>query len=52
MDNQMDLDVAVGNIKQHTRNFAKRQLTYLRHQLEPIWIKGGEKAFATIESML
>jgi len=52
MDNQMDLEVAVGNIKQHTRNFAKRQLTYLRHQLEPIWIKGGEKAFATIESML
>ena len=36
-DNKCSLDEAVEKIKQHTRNFAKRQLTWFKKDLEVIW---------------
>lgn len=35
LDGELPLDVAVNAIKQATRNYAKRQRTWLRHQLPP-----------------
>ncbi len=35
---EISLDEAVLKIKQHTRNFAKRQLTWVRHQFDPTWL--------------
>ncbi len=34
LDGDYTLDEAIYKIKQHTRNYAKRQLTWVRHQLE------------------
>lgn len=42
LDGKMGLDLAVEKLKQHTRNFAKRQLTYIKHQLNPVWVQGGD----------
>jgi tRNA dimethylallyltransferase len=36
-DNKYSLDEAVEKIKQHTRNFAKRQLTWFKKDREIIW---------------
>jgi len=33
LDGQAELSVAIASIKQATRNYAKRQRTWLRHQL-------------------
>ncbi|MBX7182371.1 MAG: tRNA (adenosine(37)-N6)-dimethylallyltransferase MiaA [Bacteroidia bacterium] len=38
LDGQMSLEQSIEKLKQHTRNFAKRQLTYIRHQLDAKWI--------------
>ena len=40
LDNKCSLETAIENIKQHTRNYAKRQMTWLRryssvHYLDP-----------------
>jgi tRNA dimethylallyltransferase len=32
-------------LKQHTRKFAKRQLTWFRHQFDGIWVDMGRKSF-------
>lgn len=32
-------------LKQHTRQFAKRQLTWFRHQFDGIWVDMGRKSF-------
>ncbi len=34
MDGKLSLETAVEKIKQHTRNFAKRQCTWFKHQLQ------------------
>ncbi|MEI8032161.1 MAG: tRNA (adenosine(37)-N6)-dimethylallyltransferase MiaA [Chlorobiaceae bacterium] len=39
----VDLARAVSLIKQHTRNYAKRQMTFFRNRLEPTWIEAPEK---------
>lgn len=46
LDGHLSLDTAVSLIKQHTRNYAKRQLTFFRHQLSVQWIKADETSFA------
>ena len=46
---ELSLDEAVMQIKQHTRNFAKRQLTWIRNQFKPHWIKPGTLAEMTSE---
>jgi tRNA dimethylallyltransferase len=41
-DNKISLDEAVDKIKQHTRNFAKRQLTWFRKDPEITWASYDE----------
>lgn len=36
---------AVGYIKQHTRNYAKRQMTWFRNRMSPKWINPLENGF-------
>lgn len=37
-DGRESLDVALDKIKQHSRNYAKRQYTWFRHQMQVTWI--------------
>ncbi|HSF44600.1 MAG TPA: tRNA (adenosine(37)-N6)-dimethylallyltransferase MiaA [Chitinophagaceae bacterium] len=41
-DGHYSLDEAIEKIKQHTRNYAKRQMTWFRKDEEIEWIKGSE----------
>jgi tRNA dimethylallyltransferase len=41
-DGNCSLDFAVEKIKQHTRNYAKRQVTWLRREPDVKWINGLE----------
>jgi tRNA dimethylallyltransferase len=38
LEGKTSLDKAIELIKQHTRNFAKRQITWFRHDKEIIWL--------------
>jgi len=38
LNHEISLDTAVSLIKQHTRNFAKRQYTWFKNQMHPKWI--------------
>lgn len=42
LENEMTYDEAVEKIKQHSRNFAKRQLTWLRSMDKLIWLDGKD----------
>jgi tRNA dimethylallyltransferase len=46
LNGEISLDDAVSLIKQHTRNYAKRQLTFFRHQLPVQWIRAESPSFA------
>lgn len=52
MDGQMTLEEAVEKIKQHTRNYAKRQLTWLRREPDIHWVEADEAAEARILELL
>ena len=39
LDKKISLDEAIENIKKHTRNYAKRQMTFIRHQFPVIFYK-------------
>jgi len=39
------LDTCIDTLKQNTRHYAKRQLTWLRHQVDPIWINVDQYDF-------
>ena len=39
LDGQMSLEEAVEKIKQHTRNYAKRQMTWFRNQQDFLFFK-------------
>ena len=41
-DGKMDLDQAIDKIKQHSRNYAKRQITYFNNRFQTQWIKPGD----------
>ena len=41
------LDSCIETLKQNTRHYAKRQLTWLRHQADPIWIYVDQYNFNT-----
>lgn len=43
IDGKTDLSSAVELIKQNTRNFAKRQMTWLRKDKEIKWLRGNQK---------
>lgn len=42
---EMPLDVCVEKLKQNTRNYAKRQLTWFRHQTQPTFIEVDQLEF-------
>lgn len=45
IDGKMSKESAIDLLKQHTRQFAKRQLTWFRHQFDGIWVDVGRKSF-------
>ena len=45
IDGKMSKEKAIDLLKQHTRQFAKRQLTWFRHQFDGIWVDMGRKSF-------
>jgi len=40
-----ELNTCIDTLKQNTRRYAKRQLTWLRHQADPVWIPVDEYNF-------
>ncbi len=44
-EHTQSLESCVEILKQNTRHYAKRQLTWLRHQVKPIWINVDEYHF-------
>ena len=42
---ELTLDACIDKLKQNTRHYAKRQLTWLRHQAKPIFIPVDQYAF-------
>jgi tRNA dimethylallyltransferase len=54
MDGAFDLEKAVGLIKQHSRNYAKRQLTWFRKHREMQWLEPGQekKVISLIEAAM
>jgi tRNA dimethylallyltransferase len=45
LDGHRTLDEAISLIKQHTRNYAKRQMTWFRNRLSPVWVNPAENGF-------
>lgn len=45
-DGHCSLETAIDKIRQHTRNYAKRQLTWLRRDTEIHWLRGEAAGFA------
>ncbi|WP_214797742.1 tRNA (adenosine(37)-N6)-dimethylallyltransferase MiaA [Exiguobacterium sp. s5] len=45
LDGLMTREQMTETLKQHTRKFAKRQLTWFRHQFDGIWVDMGRKSF-------
>lgn len=43
-DGKTDLPTCIARIKQHTRNYAKRQLTWFKRHPEAVWIPYGTNA--------
>lgn len=52
LEGEISLDTAVYMIKQNTRHFAKRQLTWLRNKTEGIWTNDKEEIIKNIEKWL
>jgi len=46
LEGEISLDAAILLIKQHTRNYAKRQLTFFRNQLHVQWVQASSPSFA------
>lgn len=44
-ENEETLETCIVTLKQNTRHYAKRQLTWLRHQAKPIWIEVDQYKF-------
>lgn len=44
-ESKENLDRCIELLKQNTRNYAKRQLTWLRNQVDPVWINVDEYNF-------
>jgi tRNA dimethylallyltransferase len=38
LDGTTDLETCISKIKQHTRNYAKRQLTWFKRHADTIWL--------------
>ena len=48
---EYSLEVAIEKIKQNTRNYAKRQLTYIRHQFPVQFYKNNEELLEKIKNV-
>ena len=46
MDGKWSLDEAIDKIKQHTRNYAKRQMTWFKKDKEICWFSAGDSDVA------
>lgn len=56
-DGEISLDEAIGNLKQNSRRYAKRQLTWFRNKMNVEWFdmsesKNSEKKFAEISRFI
>ncbi|MBS1730565.1 MAG: tRNA (adenosine(37)-N6)-dimethylallyltransferase MiaA [Bacteroidetes bacterium] len=52
MDGLYSFEEAISKIKQHTRNYAKRQITWFKKDKEIFWLKGNEPiAIQTLENL-
>jgi len=52
LDNKIDLPTAVEKIQQHTRNYAKRQLTWFKRDNKIVWVKNLDEAEKKINKFL
>ena len=52
LQGKTDLKTAIEKIKQNTRRFAKRQLTWFKRDAEIKWIEPNEKTLQVIEDLL
>lgn len=52
LKDEQSYEDAINKIKQNSRNYAKRQMTYFRHQLPVIWCQNYESAKNYIEEYL
>ena len=52
LDQSISLEMAVEKIKQHTRNYAKRQVTWFKHQNQYQWVlsKNERKTISTMST--
>jgi tRNA dimethylallyltransferase len=48
IDGEMSLDDSINKIKQNTRHYAKRQLTWFRNQTTAVWLDTEEKSIEEI----
>lgn len=52
LDGHCSLEQAIDKVKQHTRNYAKRQLTWLRKQEDVLWVAPKENVTNIIERLV
>jgi tRNA dimethylallyltransferase len=50
LDNNLPIEGAIDKVKQLSRNYAKRQFTYFKHQLPVEWFEDKDKAYEYIAS--
>ena len=50
LNNKCDIELTKELIKQHTRNYAKRQLTFIRHQFDVVFYKNDEQLLKEIQN--
>ncbi len=48
LEGRMSMEEAIAKVKQATRNFAKRQLTWFRRDPRTVWIAAGNRSAAAI----
>ena len=51
-ENKSDKEAVILEIQKHSRNYAKRQMTYFRHQFDVRWFHSKEEAYHDIEEQL
>ncbi len=52
LNGKTDLNEAIELIKKHTRNYAKRQMTYFKNQLPMVWFNNENDAFIYAKSKI
>jgi tRNA dimethylallyltransferase len=52
LEGDYSMDEAINLIKQHTRNYAKRQMTWFRNRLSPDWINYAKRQMTWFRNRL